>query len=85
MCIAGAIQEIIRKKTKKGDDFVILKIMNNNEEITALIWSDQLEENIDFFEDCLNKTVCVIGKVRYDAYHSRNSLHACDETKFYYL
>jgi DNA polymerase III subunit alpha len=83
--VAGSVSELIQKKTRKGDSFVILKILSNNEMITMLVWSDYLEDNADFLEDCLNKTICVIGKVRYDNYHNQNSLQSVEETKFYYL
>lgn len=85
VCIAGQVVELLEKRTRKGDDFILLKILSNYDLITMLIWQDFLQPNIEFLEHCLNKTICVTGKVRFDNWNSANAIHSSEETKFYYL
>jgi DNA polymerase III subunit alpha len=83
--ICGIVAEIIERHTKKGDHFLILSLVCNNEPIKVLVWSDTVSEHVDFLEKCEGKVIAVNGKVRFDTYNQCNALHCTEDTKFYFL
>lgn len=85
VCIAGNVSDLVRKKTKKGNDFYILDLMSNNEKIKCLIWDNTLEDHIEMLETCLNKEVYLTGKIRFDSHAGVNALHFQEESKFGFL
>lgn len=83
--VVGIVSDLFERRTKKGDIFIIMTLLYNNEAIKVLIWADIVEANVQFLEKCEKKVIALNGKVRFDSYSQTNSVHCTDETEFYFL
>jgi DNA polymerase III alpha subunit len=83
--VCGIVSDVFERRTKKGDTFIILTLVCNNEPIKVLVWDSIIEANVEFLEKCEGKVIALTGKVRFDTYQQVNSVHCTEETEFFYL
>lgn len=73
----GIIKTLVVKKNKKGEQFAIITLDSNYEEINFLLWNDGWELYKDLLRDYQNKIILFLGVVKEDIYSGgeKNSIH----------
>jgi len=79
--IAGLITYASERTTKKNEKYIIINVISNNDFMIAIFWPDSYDKNKEFFDNCLTKTACLTGKVKFDEWRGCNVLFGNDDSK----
>lgn len=74
VCIAGMCIYAKENKTKKGEKYMTLNIVSNNDLLFLLAWPDTYEKYYDFLSTIKDKTVAISGKCKWDDYRGQTVL-----------
>ncbi len=81
VCVAGTCIYANEKTSPKAGRFLTMNIISNNDLIIMIAWADAYDKYYDFLSTCLNKTIAISGKAKFDDWRGQTILYINVDSK----